>query len=262
MIVESLKRRSEMNEIDIVRDTSRRFERANSPYMLTGSMAMSYYAQPRMTPDIDIVIAIGPEDVNRVAALFRPDYYLNEENIRESIACESIFNLIHHESVIKVDCIIRKSSEHRRTEFERRQKIAIDDFTTFIVNKEDLIISKLFWGKGFASRSSIGECAKSARDWVRHRLPATLDAQAGAGYSIGRMPPMTDTPPEIERMLHDKLMARSNEERFIMDAQMFESAREMVKAALPPSLSEIERRRELFRRTYGKETGLEKRIWI
>src|SRR5205809_4216717 len=98
-----------MNEIDIVRDISRRFEQASIAYMLTGSMAMNYYAQPRMTRDIDVVIAIGPaDDVDRVAALFRPDYYLSEENIRESLASESIFNLIHQESVIKVGCIIRK----------------------------------------------------------------------------------------------------------------------------------------------------------
>jgi hypothetical protein len=136
-----------MNEIDIVRDISRRFEKAGISYMLTGSMAMNYYAQPRMTRDIDVVIAIGPEDVGRVAALFRPDYYVREENIRESVARESIFNLIHQESVIKVDCIIHKKSEYRRLEFERRQKISILDFVTFIVSKEDLIISKLLWAK-------------------------------------------------------------------------------------------------------------------
>ncbi|MEY2538972.1 MAG: hypothetical protein QOG67_2712 [Verrucomicrobiota bacterium] len=146
-----------MNEIDIVRDISRKFEQAGIPYMLTGSMAMNYYAQPRMTRDIDVVIAIEPEDVDRVAALFRPDYYVSEENIRESLAHQSIFNLIHQESVIKVDCIIRKSTEYRQVEFERRQKISILDFTTFIVSKEDLIISKLFWAKDSHSEVQLGD---------------------------------------------------------------------------------------------------------
>jgi hypothetical protein len=73
---------------------------------------------------------------------------------------------------------------------------------------------------------------------------------------------MTDTPPEIERMVRDKLMARSGEERFVMGAQMFESACAMVKASLSPGLSETERRRELFRRIYGIETGIEKLIWV
>ena len=146
-----------MNEIDIVRDISHRFEEAGIPYMLTGSMAMNYYAQPRMTRDIDVVVAIGPEDVGRVASLFRNDYYVSEENIRESLAHESIFNLIHQESVIKVDCIIRKGSEYRRAEFERRQRISIRDFTTFIVSKEDLIVSKLFWAKDSHSEVQLGD---------------------------------------------------------------------------------------------------------
>jgi hypothetical protein len=157
-----------MNEIDIVRDISRRFERANIPYMLTGSMAMNYYAQPRMTRDIDVVVAISRDDVAPVAELFRPDYYVSEENIRESLVHESIFNLIHQDSVIKVDCIIRKRSEYRRVEFDRRQKISILDFTTFIVSKEDLIISKLFWAKDSHSEIQL-------RD-VRNLLATGYDA--------------------------------------------------------------------------------------
>src|SRR4029434_5270670 len=158
-----------MNEIDIVRDISQRFEQVGIPYMFTGSLAMNYYAQPRMTRDIDVVIAIAPGDVDRVAALFRPDYYVSEENIRESLAHESIFNLIHQESVIKVDCIIRKSSEYRKTEFERRQKISILDFTTFIVSKEDLIISKLSWAKDSHSEIQLGD--------VRNLLGTGYDAE-------------------------------------------------------------------------------------
>ena len=146
-----------MNEIDVVRDISRRFDQTGINYMLTGSMAMNYYAQPRMTRDIDIVIAITHEDVERVGALFRPDYYVSEKNIRESLDQEAIFNLIHQESVIKVDCIIRKSSKYRRVEFERRRKICILDFTTLIVSKEDLIISKLLWAKDSHSEIQLGD---------------------------------------------------------------------------------------------------------
>ena len=68
---------------------------------------------------------------------------------------------------------------------------------------------------------------------------------------------MSDTPPEIERMVREKLMARSGEERFVMGALMFDSAREMVKASLPPGLSEAEQRRQLFKRIYGTEIGIE-----
>jgi hypothetical protein len=54
-------------------------------------------------------------------------------------------------------------------------------------------------------------------------------------------------------MIRGKLMALSGEVRFMMGAQMSESAREMVKASLPPGLSEAEQRRRLFERFYGDE---------
>ena len=135
------------NELDIVRDVSQRLDTASIGYMLTGSMAMNYYAQPRMTRDIDVVVALRPADAERVVKLFSPDYYISREAVDSSIAQQSLFNLIHNESVIKVDCIVRKQNEYRVTEFNRRQRIKIQDFETWIVSKEDLILSKLFWAK-------------------------------------------------------------------------------------------------------------------
>ena len=141
------------NELDIVRDVSQRLDAAGIGYMLTGSMAMNYYAQPRMTRDIDVVVALCREDAERVVKLFSPDYYVSREAVDSSIAHQSLFNLIHNESVIKVDCIVRKQSEYRLTEFNRRQRIRIENFETWIVSKEDLILSKLFWAKD--SRSEL-----------------------------------------------------------------------------------------------------------
>jgi hypothetical protein len=143
------------NELEIVRDVSRRLEQGGLAYMLTGSMAMNYYAQPRMTRDIDVVVALAPHDAEKVVRLFAPDYYVSREAVSNSIAHESLFNLIHQESVIKVDCIVRKSTPYRHAEFERRQRITIEDFSTWIVSKEDLIISKLWWAKDSKSEMQL-----------------------------------------------------------------------------------------------------------
>jgi hypothetical protein len=140
-------KRPPVNQIDIVRNVSRKLQGVGIGYMLTGSMVMNYYALPRMTRDIDVVVEISSRDVERVTGLFRPDYYVSEDNIRESVMRESIFNVIHRESVIKVDCIVRKNDRYRRLEFERRRKVSVLDFTTYIVSKEDLIISKLWWAR-------------------------------------------------------------------------------------------------------------------
>ena len=135
------------NELDIVRDVSAKLDSAGIGYMLTGSMAMNYYAQPRMTRDIGVVVALRPADAALVVQLFSPDYYVSREAVDSSIAHQSLFNLIHNESVIKVVCIVRKQNEYRLAEFNRRRRIKIENFETWIVCKEDLILSKLFWAK-------------------------------------------------------------------------------------------------------------------
>lgn len=135
------------DELDIVRDVSVRLDGAGIEYMLTGSMAMNYYAQPRMTRDIDVVIALVEQDVDRLVGLFKEDYYISREAVLSSVSNISMFNLIHNETVIKVDCIVRKPDDYRLTEFQRRQRISIQNFETWIVSKEDLVISKLYWAK-------------------------------------------------------------------------------------------------------------------
>jgi hypothetical protein len=47
-----------LSEIDILRDVSARLDALSLHYMLTGSMAMNYYAVPRMPGDINIVITL------------------------------------------------------------------------------------------------------------------------------------------------------------------------------------------------------------
>jgi len=145
------------NELDIVRDVSERLDRAGIAFMLTGSMAMNYYAQPRMTRDIDIVVALEPRAKDTIVEAFHPDYYVSSEAVESAIAGRGMFNLIHQESVIKVDFIVLKSGEYRREEFDRRVEVEIEDFSTWIVSKEDLIISKLDWARDSRSELQLGD---------------------------------------------------------------------------------------------------------
>lgn len=145
------------NEVDILRDVAAKLDAADIGYMLTGSMAMNYYAQPRMTRDIDLVLAATATESDLIVRLFSPDYYVSRDAVVDSIACESVFNLIHNESVIKVDCVVRKGTVYRRLEFERRRRIRLTDFEIWITSKEDLIISKLAWARNSHSERQLGD---------------------------------------------------------------------------------------------------------
>jgi hypothetical protein len=51
-----------------------------------------------------------------------------------------------------MDFIVRKPTEYRQVEFERRRTIHVKDFECSVVQIEDLILSKLEW-----ARSSLSE---------------------------------------------------------------------------------------------------------
>lgn len=156
------------SELDVLRDVSQRLDAAGIAFMLTGSLAMSYYAQPRMTRDIDLVVALGADDAARVVRLFAPDYYVDRQAVTRALARHTVFNLIHNESVIKVDCIVLKPDPYRQEEFGRRRQVALGDFRTWIVSREDLILSKLYWAKDSRSETQL-------RD-VRNLLASDCDA--------------------------------------------------------------------------------------
>lgn len=134
-------------ELEVLTIVTGRLESARFPYMVTGSIAANYYAVPRMTRDIDLVVELSAGDADRLCALFEGDFYVDRAAVRGAIAERGTFNLIHHEHVIKVDFVVRKDSEYRREEFRRRRRVTVDDVVIFIVAPEDLIISKLDWAR-------------------------------------------------------------------------------------------------------------------
>ena len=140
-------------ELEVLKEVARRLDQAGIAYMITGSMATNFYTVPRLTRDIDIVVELTGEDVNRVVEIFTVDFYLDRQAVEEAINRKSMFNLIHTEYVIKVDFVVRKDSPYRRMEFSRKQKIAVDQQVLYVVAPEDLILSKLDWAK--ESRSEV-----------------------------------------------------------------------------------------------------------
>ena len=145
------------SELDILKIVIERLDKADIPYMLTGSMAANFYTVPRMTRDIDIVIEMTERDVERLSSLFSTDFYIDGEAIKKALGGRRMFNIIHTEAVVKVDFIIRKDIEYRKVEFNRRRKMEFEGRNIYVVSPEDLLISKLFWARESMSGLQIGD---------------------------------------------------------------------------------------------------------
>jgi len=136
-----------------------RLEAAGVPYMLTGSVAMSLYGQPRMTRDIDLVVECAGTHAEDWIRMFGDDCYISAEAAEEAIARGGMFNIIHNEGVAKADFIVRRSDEYRQLEFARRQRKRIGKLEVNVVAREDLVLSKILWWKA-------GESAQQREDLV------------------------------------------------------------------------------------------------
>ncbi len=136
-----------LEELKILSLVCQRLNEAHIPYMLTGSLAANFYAAPRMTRDIDFVIEILECDASKFYHIFCEDFYINQDSIEEAIKYQTMFNMIHNDSIIKIDFVIRKKVSYRTIEFQRKKQIDWEGSPIWIVAPEDLIISKLLWAQ-------------------------------------------------------------------------------------------------------------------
>lgn len=158
-------------ELEVLKDVCQRLEKCRIPYMITESTASNFYAVPRMTRDIDIVVEIKREDASRLIENFKEDFYVDPDSIAEAVDKQGMFNVIHNEYVLKVDFIIRKKSAYRELEFGRRQRVEMEGIPLWVVSPEDLIVSKLFWAKDSSSELQLGD--------VRNLLGALKELDKG-----------------------------------------------------------------------------------
>lgn len=144
-------------ESDIIKEIAKRLDHARIPYMFTGSIATNFYTVPRMTRDIDIVIELKGDDADKLYSLFEKDFYADKDMILEAIRKDGMLNIIHYQSVFKIDFIVRKNNPYRIEEFKRRKKITFEDAELYITSPEDLILSKLYWAKESMSELQLND---------------------------------------------------------------------------------------------------------
>lgn len=154
-------------ELIALRDICARLDHAGIAYMLTGSLAMSFYARPRMTRDIDLVIALEAAETQRLIGALDANYHADPAAIATAMRDARPWNIVHLPSVVKIDLIPRKDTIYRRAEFERRRRVELAGVPLWIVSVEDLILSKLEWSRESRSEQQRGD--------VRLLLEAPLD---------------------------------------------------------------------------------------
>lgn len=121
-------------------------------YIVTGGVAVTIWGRARYTADIDIVIKIMPQNMNKLREnLLKIDsgVYLDiDKNISlNNFKTMSGFNLIHSKSGLKVDFIMAKDDKFSSLEIKKSVEKKFAGQKISFISPENLILSKLLWHK-------------------------------------------------------------------------------------------------------------------
>ena len=117
------------------------------PYLVGGSFASSIHGITRLTRDADIVALIKPDQSQPLANALEGEFYADEQAIRRAVLAKRSFNVIHIDSMFKVDIFVATPNEFEASQFERRRAMVLGPGSspTYVASAEDTILAKLRW---------------------------------------------------------------------------------------------------------------------
>lgn len=124
------------------------FELLGIPYVIGGSLASTLYGMVRTTQDSDIVAEMRREHLQPFVSALQDEFYIDEEMIADSIEHQSSFNIIHRETMFKVDVFIPRPRPFLQSQLARAQRQTFtfeSELSAKFASPEDTILSKLEW---------------------------------------------------------------------------------------------------------------------
>ncbi len=135
--------------LDAIKTIVSTFAQLNISYYISGSLASSLYGIARATMDVDLVADISKTHIPELVFLLSEAYYIDEDAIHEAITRKSSFNLIHLNTMIKIDVFIHNQDPYNSSALDRKlvDRLIDEDESSdyFFASPEDIILNKLRW---------------------------------------------------------------------------------------------------------------------
>ncbi|MGE0607797.1 MAG: hypothetical protein AB7O62_11955, partial [Pirellulales bacterium] len=121
------------------------FERLGLGYLITGSVATSYYGEPRFTNDIDVVVELTAADIPEFCRSFPAEsFYLSADAVRVAVRKQQQFNVLHPATGLKIDVFVLQGAPFDQSRYRRRRHLELTDkLRAWFASPEDVILKKL-----------------------------------------------------------------------------------------------------------------------
>lgn len=138
----------DVDQVDILLLVVTVLDRLSIPYCVGGSYASSVYGISRATRDIDLIAAIKPNQVHALAVELEPNFYADEQALATAVRLRRSFNVLHLDSMFKVDIFVSKGIGFDAKQIERRQAQDVKrepPRVVYVASAEDTALAKLAW---------------------------------------------------------------------------------------------------------------------
>lgn len=135
-----------MNIISDFRDLLRCLYEEQVRYLIIGAYAVMAYTEPRFTKDLDIWFEAEPDNAAGVLrALKKFGAPTNEVTVNDLLDASSVYQI--GVAPVRVDFLSSLPGVKFSEAWPRRSNLPIQDFMTFVIGKEDLILAKVAAGR-------------------------------------------------------------------------------------------------------------------
>ncbi len=118
------------------------------PWTVGGSVASSIHGVPRATQDIDLVAEIRRIHAKPLTDALEAEFYVDHDAILDAVLRRASFNLVHLDTMTKVDIFVPKGDPLSTAQFRRRQLVQVGAGPAEslpVLSAEDVILQKLRW---------------------------------------------------------------------------------------------------------------------
>jgi len=113
-----------------------------------GSIASSAHGVARASVDADVVAELLPEHAERLIGALQAAYYVPDVRVRDAVVRRTSFNVIHLDTMLKVDVFVSKGRPFDRRAMDRARLEPVKaggEPSLPLASAEDTVLAKLEW---------------------------------------------------------------------------------------------------------------------
>lgn len=130
----------------VAKETARILEEQGIEYVIVGGIAVAGWGNIRTTRDVDVIIALGADNVKKLVRAFgERGFSVSENDVLDALREKTHFTIFDERSEYHIHAKGVYGEKERRT-LKTRKKVNLSGIDMYIASPEDIIANKLVFG--------------------------------------------------------------------------------------------------------------------